>query len=101
MTEWNEFSIFINREATEAVSSILMDLGSSGVAISDRQDFSNLPEYGFDTLWALDDSKFPSKGAIIKGYFHQPDKLDYLKQKIIDKIKRGKSTIIPYQSHVI
>lgn len=90
MTAWNEFSIFINREATEAVSAILMELGSSGVAISDRQDFSDLPEYGFDTLWALDDSKFPSEGVIVKGYFHQPDKLDYLKQKITDKIEQLK-----------
>lgn len=101
MTEWNEFSIFINREATEAVSSILMDLGSSGVAISDRQDFSNLPEYGFDTLWALDDSKFPSKGAIIKGYFHQPDKLDYLKQKIIDKIEQLKDYDLGVEDYTV
>lgn len=91
MTEWNEFSVTINREAVEAVSNILMDLGSSGVAVSDRMDFSGLPEYGFDTLWALDETKFPQEGAIVKGYFHQPDKLEYLKQKITDKVEALKN----------
>lgn len=86
MTEWNEFSVSINREAVEAVSSILMEMGSSGVAVSDRMDFAGLPEYGFDTLWALDESKFPSEGAIVKGYFHQPDQLERLKQEITDKV---------------
>lgn len=91
MTEWNEFSVVINREATEAVSNILMELGSSGIAVTDRQDFKGLPEYGFDTLWALDESKFPEQDVVIRGYFHQPERLELLKQHIIDKIEKLKA----------
>lgn len=90
MTEWNEYSVLINREASEAVSNILMEMGSSGVAVVDRQDFAGLPEYGFDTLWALDESKFPKEDVVVKGYFHQPDRLDLLKQKIVDRVDRLK-----------
>lgn len=91
MTEWNEFSIVINRESSEAVSNILMELGSSGVVMSDRQDFAGLTEYGFDTLWALDESKFPQDEVVIKGYFYQPERLDYLKQQIVDRIEQLKN----------
>lgn len=101
MTEWNEFSVVINREATEAVSNILMDLGSSGIAVTDRQDFKGLPEYGFDTLWALDESKFPKQGVVIKGYFHQPERLELLKQHIIDKIEQLKEYDLSVESFTV
>ena len=69
MTEWKEYSVHINQEAEESVIEILLDLGSKGVNIIDRNDFEALPEYGFDTLWELDENKFPADGVIIKGYF--------------------------------
>ncbi len=69
MTEWKEYSVYINGEAEDSVSQILMDLGSTGVSINSRSDFENLPEYGLDTLWELDESKFPIEGVIVKGYF--------------------------------
>lgn len=102
MTEWNEFSVWINREAANAVSNILLDLGSSGLSINDRQDFANLPEYGFDGLWALDESKFPEGQVVIKGYFHQEDRLDRLKQEIkdrVDKLKDFDLEVENYQVH--
>jgi len=87
MTEWNEFSVRINREAMEAVSNALIELGSAGVSVSDRYDFLNLPEYGFDTLWALEEDKFPSDGVTIKGYFHGGQSLDDVEAKLNQKIE--------------
>src|SRR5690554_467160 len=75
--EWKEFEVHINKEAEDSVVEILMNLGSAGVNIVDRSDFETLPEYGFDTLWALDEKKFPSAGVVIKAYFE------------LDKIKSG------------
>lgn len=69
MADWKEYSVHINKEAENSVSEILINLGSAGVSIVDRNDFETLPEYGFDTLWELDANKFPSAGVVIKGYF--------------------------------
>lgn len=69
MTVWKEYSVWVNKEAEGSVSEILMDLGSNGVSIVDRNDFKTLPEYGFDMLWELDENKFPTEGVVLKGYF--------------------------------
>ncbi len=69
MTAWKEYKIYINSEAEDSVSEILMNLGSTGVSVTSRADFENLPEYQLDTLWKLDESKFPKEGVIVKGYF--------------------------------
>jgi len=91
MTEWNEFNIHISREASEAVSNILVELGSAGVSISDRYDFLNLPEYGFDTLWALDEGKFPEDGVTVKGYFHSDQPLDEIHGKLRERLEELKN----------
>lgn len=88
MTEWKEFSVSINNDAQEAVSAIFTDLGSSGVSIVDRNDFLHLPEYGFDTLWELDENKFPKEGAIIKGYFTQHDDLIAIEKELRERINK-------------
>ncbi len=69
MTVWKEYSVWVNKEAEESVSEILLNLGTTGVSIIDRGDFNTLPEYGFDTLWELDENKFPTEGVVVKGYF--------------------------------
>ena len=69
MTVWKEYNVHINKEAEDSVSEILINLGSAGVNIVDRADFETLPEYGFDTLWELNEDKFPKEGVIVKGYF--------------------------------
>ncbi|MER2063531.1 MAG: 50S ribosomal protein L11 methyltransferase [Alkalibacterium sp.] len=88
MTEWKEFSVAINNEAAEAVSSIFTELGSSGVSISDRNDFLHLPEYGFDTLWELNEDDFPKDGVIIKGYFTEHDDLKQIKAELTRRVKQ-------------
>lgn len=75
MTAWKEYSVYINGEAEDSVSEILMNLGSTGVSVTSRTDFENLPEYQLDTLWKLDESKFPKEGVVVKGYF-ELDKID-------------------------
>lgn len=39
MNTWQELTITVGREAEEAVSNILIDLGSQGVAIDDSADY--------------------------------------------------------------
>jgi ribosomal protein L11 methyltransferase len=88
MTEWKEFSVAINSEAAEAVSSIFTELGSSGVSISDRNDFLHMPEYGKDTLWELNEEDFPEDGVIIKGYFTEHDDLDQIREDLTQQVKQ-------------
>lgn len=90
MSEWKEFSIHINKEAEDSVSEILMELGSSGVSIIDREDFETLPQYGFDTLWELDENKFPDEGVIIKGYFDELEEDSSIEKKLHEKIEELK-----------
>ena len=90
MAEWKEYSVHINQEAEDSVSDLLIELGSAGVSVVDRNDFVSMPEYGFDSLWALDEDKFPTEGVIIKGYFSldtiQPD-LDKLLHEKLEALK--------------
>lgn len=88
MTEWKEFSVTISSEASEPVSAIMSELGSAGVSVADRNDFLTLPEYGFDTLWELDESKFPKDGVIIKGYFNNHDDLEAVEKELNARISR-------------
>ncbi|MBT2731454.1 50S ribosomal protein L11 methyltransferase [Carnobacterium sp. ISL-102] len=71
--KWIELQIQTSNEAVEAVSNILIESGSQGVAIEDRQDFLNNPDDGFGEIWALDEADFSKEGVIIKAYF--PDTL--------------------------
>lgn len=91
MSEWKEFSVHINKEAEESVSDIFLQLGSNGVNIVDRNDFETLPEYGFDTLWELDENKFPDKGVIVKGYFDVKEADADLEKKLHKKIEELKT----------
>lgn len=86
MTEWKEFSVSINNEASEPVSAIFDALGSSGVSITDRNDYLQLPENGTDTLWELDETKFPKDRVVIKGYFTEFDDLDKIETELNARI---------------
>lgn len=100
MTTWNEYNIHVNREASESVSNIVIEAGSQGVSVSDRNDFLHLPEYGFDTLWALNEKDFPNEGVIVKGYFSTQKDKDELKASLkteIEKLKEHGIDPGPYQ----
>lgn len=95
MAEWKEFSVSINNEATEAVSAVFEELGSAGVSIVDRNDFLHLPEYGFDTLWELDENKFPKEGVIIKAYFTVSNDLEAIEKEVRDRVGKLEGFGIP------
>lgn len=99
MTEWKEYKVHINKEAEDIVVNLLISLGSNGVSIVDRTDFEILPEYGFDTLWELDENKFPKEGIIISGYFSvkdiQPD-FDKVLHNSLEKFKKEKLNLDYY-----
>lgn len=86
MTAWKEFSVTINNEAAEAVTSIFTELGSAGVSVTDRNDFLKLPEYGHDTLWELNEADFPTDGVLIKGYFTEFDEISEIEKTLKKKI---------------
>lgn len=88
MTAWKEFSVTINNEAAEAVTSIFTELGSAGVSVTDRNDFLKLPEYGHDTLWELNESDFPKDGVLIKGYFTEFDNISEIESALKNKIEK-------------
>lgn len=99
MTEWKEYKVHINKEAEDNVVNLLIALGSNGVSIVDRTDFETLPEYGFDTLWELDENKFPKEGIIISGYFSVNDmQLDFDKvlHNSLEKLKKEKLNLEHY-----
>ena len=39
MTSWQELTIHVHRDAEEAVSNFMIEMGSQGVAISDSADY--------------------------------------------------------------
>lgn len=91
MTAWREFSVHINHEAEESVSEIMMDLGAQGVNIVDRSDFETLPQYGFDTLWNLDENKFPKEGVIVKAYFAFDRMNEHFEKQLHQRLEALKS----------
>ncbi|MCC5894815.1 MAG: 50S ribosomal protein L11 methyltransferase [Alkalibacterium sp.] len=101
MTEWKEFSVSINNEASEPVSAIFDALGSSGVSITDRNDFLNLPLKGTDSLWELDEAKFPSDGVVIKGYFTEFDDLEKIESELNTRILKLKDYGISIENYAL
>lgn len=101
MTEWKEFEIHINKEAENSVSEILINLGSAGVSIVDRNDFETLPEYGFDTLWELNENKFPEKGVVVKGYFDLKHVDIRLEKELHEKIEELKAYDLGVEQYII
>ena len=96
--KWTELQIQTSNEAVDAVSNILIESGSQGVAIEDRQDFLNTPDDGFGEIWALDEADFSKEGVIIKAYFPDTLFLPELVPSIQQRIKALESfglTIAP------
>ena len=101
MTEWKEYSIFINQEAEDSVSDLLIELGSAGVSVVDRNDFETMPEYGFDSLWALDEEKFPTEGIVIKGYFPIEDIHSNLEKTLHQRLEKLKTLDLNVEKYTV
>lgn len=86
MTGWKEYSIYINEEAEDSVSEILMRLGSTGVSVTSRRDFEKMPITDTNLMWELDESKFPTEGIIIKGYFNLEDLTEDFHRRLYEEM---------------
>src|SRR5690625_1224567 len=101
MTEWKEYSVHINQEAEDSVSNLLIELGSAGVSVVDRNDFETMPEYGFDSLWALDEEKFPTEGIVIKGYFPIEDIHSNLEKTLHQRLEKLKTLDLNVEKYTV
>ena len=101
MTEWKEYSVHINQEAEDSVSDLLIELGSAGVSVIDRNDFETMPEYGFDSLWALDEEKFPTEGIVIKGYFPIEDIHSNLEKTLHQRLEKLKTLDLNVEKYTV
>lgn len=71
MENWIEITIHTTNEASEIVESILLDYGSTGVAIEDPTTLEENLHDDFGTIVELSPTDFPNVGVIVKGYINE------------------------------
>ena len=71
MENWIEITIHTTSEASEIVESILLDYGSTGVAIEDPTTLEENLHDDFGTIVELSPTDFPDVGVIVKGYINE------------------------------
>lgn len=71
MENWIEITIHTTNEASEIVESILLDYGSTGVAIEDPTTLEENLHDDFGTIVELSPADFPDVGVIVKGYINE------------------------------
>ena len=71
MENWIEITIHTTNEASEIVESILLDYGSTGVAIEDPTTLEENLHDDFGTIVDLSPTDFPDVGVIVKGYINE------------------------------
>ena len=71
MENWIEITIHTTNEASELVESILLDYGSTGVAIEDPTTLEENLHDDFGTIVELSPTDYPEVGVIVKGYINE------------------------------
>ena len=71
MENWIEITIHTTNEASEIVESILLDYGSTGVAIEDPTTLDENLHDDFGSIVELSPTDFPDVGVIVKGYINE------------------------------
>ena len=71
MENWIEITIHTTNEASEIVQSILLDYGSTGVAIEDPTTLEENLHDDFGTIVELSPTDYPEVGVIVKGYINE------------------------------
>ena len=71
MDNWIEITIHTTNEASEIVESILLDYGSTGVAIEDPTTLEENLHDDFGTIVELSPTDYPEVGVIVKGYINE------------------------------
>lgn len=101
MADWKEYSIYINEDAEDSVSEILMEAGSTGVSIVSRIDFEAMPEADSNLLWELDEKKFPKEGIIVKAYFDLEDITANFHQNLHEKLDALKDLDLGVEDYTV
>lgn len=101
MVEWKEYSIKINQEAEESVTDLLLELGSTGVSIVNRNDFERLPEDSFAKLKEIDEDKFPKESIVVKGYFSLETIDPKLEKMLHQRLEALKTMDLDVQAYVV
>lgn len=71
MENWIEITIHTTNEASEIVESILLDYGSTGVAIEDPTTLEENLHDDFGTIVELSPADYPEVGVVVKGYINE------------------------------
>ena len=71
MENWIEITIHTTNEASEIVESILLDYGSTGVAIEDPTTLEENLHDDFGTIVELSPTDYPEVGIVVKGYINE------------------------------
>ena len=71
MENWIEITIHTTNEASEIVESILLDYGSTGVAIEDPTTLEENLHDDFGTIVELSPTDYPEVGVVVKGYINE------------------------------
>lgn len=87
MTDWKEYSIYINEDAENSVSEILIKLGAIGVSIKNSEDFERLPATNPNVLWGLNKNNFPDQGVVISAYFTLDSITNDFHKKLYQKLE--------------
>lgn len=66
--KWSEIAIHTTHEATEAVSNIFHEAGSSGVVIEDSVEPDRVRDNPYGEIVELDRADYPADGVIVKAY---------------------------------
>lgn len=82
MNAWKELTLKINREAEEAVSNLLIEAGSQGVAISDTADYLDRENRFGEILPEIEQSDM----VAITAYFPDTVAVDTLQKELLSQI---------------
>lgn len=92
--KWSEISIHTTAEATEAVSSILYEMGANGVVIEDPEVLHREWDTPFGEIYQLSPDDFPAEGVFVKAYLPVDsselfDVVEELKEQLVQLTEYG------------
>ena len=93
MTVWKEYKINVPTAYAELTSVLLIELGSDGAIIRDRDTYECQPTASWDEIWELHAEDFPTMGAEVLGYYDADD--EHILAAIQSSLEREQ---IPYAS---
>lgn len=86
MTSWIEIKLKIDSQAQEAVSNILMELGSSGTAIHDPREIEKIKQK-IHLIWSGEDLNVENRHQLlVTGYFSADSDIEEIECELDEKI---------------